>query len=335
MRYVIIGAGAIGGSIGGRLHQAGHDVVLVARGAHHAALRDHGLRLITPDGVHELAVPVVDGPDAIELTPDDVLVLAVKTQDAAAALDTWAARPVGGGPVGDGTAGELLPVICAQNGVEGERLALRRFRRVYGMCVWLPATYLEPGKITAHSGPYTGVLSVGRYPSGTDETIERIAADLESSNFLAPVRAEVMQWKYTKLVSNLINAVDAICGSTSGPAELALFERARAEANQVLDKAGIERVSDEEERALRRGNVEFKPTSDGPRGGGSSWQDLRRGNGSIEIDYLTGEIVLLGRLHNVPTPVNETLQRVANQLALERRGPGAMTAEELTALIDR
>lgn len=329
MRYVIIGAGAIGGSIGGRLHLAGHDVVLVARGAHHAALRDKGLRLITHDGVHELVIPVVDGPESIELTRDDVLILAVKTQAATAALDAWAASPV----AESGTAAELLPLVCAQNGVESERIALRRFRRVYGMCVWLPATFLEPGEITAHSSPYTGALTVGRYPGGTDETVERIAADLASANFLSPVREDVMRWKYAKLVSNLANAVEAICGSATGEAEQAIVRRARAEAAAVLDKAGIERVPADEEQALRKGRVSFGP-DDGSRGGGSSWQDLQRGNGSIEVDYLTGEIVLLGRLHDVPTPVNETLQRVANAFARERRAPGSMTGAQVTALID-
>jgi len=345
MRYVIIGAGAVGGSIGGRLHLAGHDVVLVARGAHYAALRDKGLRLTTQDGVHELTIPVVDGPESIELTRDDVLVLAVKTQAATAALGAWAARPVNGGGAADGTGGgtaggsgggtaaESLPLVCAQNGVESERIALRCFRRVYGMCVWLPATFLEPGEITAHSAPYTGALTLGRYPGGTDETVERIAADLASANFLAPVRTDVMRWKYAKLVSNLANAVEAICGTVSGEAEQAIVRRARAEATAVLGEAGIERVPADEEQALRKGRVSFGP-DDGSRGGGSSWQDLRRGNGSIEVDYLAGEIVLLGRLHDVPTPVNETLQRVANAFARERRAPGDMTGAQLTALID-
>ena len=62
MRYIIIGAGAIGGTIGARLFEGGHEVVLVARGAHHAALRDGGLRFATPDGTVTLPVPVVAGP---------------------------------------------------------------------------------------------------------------------------------------------------------------------------------------------------------------------------------------------------------------------------------
>lgn len=91
MRYNIIGAGAVGGAIGGRLAEAGHEVVLVARGAHHEALRDGGLRLTTPDGRHTHRLHVVEGPEQLgELREDDVLVLAVKTQDSTAAVETWA-----------------------------------------------------------------------------------------------------------------------------------------------------------------------------------------------------------------------------------------------------
>ena len=65
------------------------------------------------------------------------------SQDSVAVLTEWAGRPVAGG----GTAGHDLPVTCAQNGVANERFALRRFRRVYGMCVWLPAAHLAPGEV--------------------------------------------------------------------------------------------------------------------------------------------------------------------------------------------
>ena len=73
-RYVIVGAGAIGGAVGGRLHQAGRPVVLVARGAHLEVLRRDGLRLRTPTEDVRLEVPAVGGPDELELGVDDVLV---------------------------------------------------------------------------------------------------------------------------------------------------------------------------------------------------------------------------------------------------------------------
>lgn len=330
VRYIIIGAGAIGGTIGGRLFDSGRDVVLVARGAHYEALRDGGLRLVLPGGALKLPVPVVDGPEGLELRADDVLVLAVKTQDSVAALDAWAGLPV----VGGGTAGERLPVVCAQNGVAGERLALRRFRHVYGMCVWLPASYLEPGVIEASCAPLTGILHLGRYPSGTDALVERISADLKESGFDAPTPPDVMRWKYGKLLTNLGNSLQATCGPGEGADALAVWRRAVEEGEAVLDAAGIDRAGEAEQAELRGDRVQLQPINGTVRVGGSSWQSLTRGTGSIEADYLNGEIVLLGRMAGIDTPVNAALQQAANAFAREGRRPGDLTIPELTALID-
>lgn len=331
MRYLIIGAGAVGGTVGGRLAQAGHDVVLVARGDQHAALSGNGLRLRVPEGELTYRLPVVGGPRPLgELRPDDVLVLAVKTQDSVAALETWAAAPVAGG----GTAAERLPLVCAQNGVESQRLALRRFRHVYGVCVWLPSTFVEPGVVAAAGTPLTGILHLGRYPHGTDETVRRIAADLEKAHFEAPVVEDVTRWQYAKLLSNLGNALEAVSGPAGGPEAEALYARVRAEGAAVLDAAGIAYVSADEQRAVRGDKVTLVPLEGVPRGGGSSWQSLSRGAGTIEADYLNGEIVLLGRLHGVPTPLNELLQRLANEFARERRTPGSLPVDELVRLAD-
>ena len=67
--------------------------------------------------------------------------------------------------------------------------------------------------------------------------------------------------------------------------------------------------------------------------GGSSWQSLQRGVGAIETDFLNGEIVLLGRLHGIPTPANLTLQHLANELAAGRRPPGTHTEAEVLELV--
>ncbi len=328
MRYIIIGAGAIGAAIGGRLAGAGSEVVLVARGAHAEALRADGLRLTTADGPRVHRLPVVTGPAELgELRPDDVLLLAVKTQDAIAALDAWGDAEVAGG----GTAAQRLPVLCAQNGVESERLALRRFARVYGVCVWLPATFLEPGVVSALCAPLTGILHLGPAAGGTpDARARRIAADLEEAGFEAPVVEDVMRWKYAKLLGNLGNAIQATTGPEPDPAKAALLLRARREGEAVLDAAGIAYASGAEEAAARDGKVAQPP---GLRGG-SSWQSLRRGTGSIEADYLNGEVCLLGRLHGIPTPVNETLRHAANIFARQGLPPGAMPIADLTALAD-
>jgi 2-dehydropantoate 2-reductase len=330
MRYIIVGTGAVGGAIGGRLAEAGHEVVLVARGAQYEALRAGGLRLTTPEGTRTHPLPVVDRPDALDLRPGDVLLLAVKTQDSVAALDAWSGRPVAGG----GTAGERLPLICAQNGVESERLALRRFRYVYGCCVYLPASFVEPGSVVAMGSPQTGMLHLGRYPSGTDETVRAIAADLEKSKLLAPVVPDVMRWKYAKLLSNLANAIEAVTGVLTGDDGVALFRRALAEGEAVLAAAGIVATGKEEQDEVRSGKIRFDPFDGSQRSAGSSWQSLSRGTGTIEADYLNGEITLLGRLHGVATPVNDVLRQTANTFAREHRAPGSMTVAELTALAD-
>ncbi|MET9843735.1 ketopantoate reductase family protein [Streptomyces ossamyceticus] len=331
MRYLVVGAGAVGGAIGGRLAEAGHEVVLVARGAQYTALRDHGLRLRTPDGDRTHRLLTVDGPAALgELRPDDVLLLAVKTQDTEAALATWGPAPVAGG----GTAAERLPLVCAQNGVESARLALRRFRRVYGVCVWLPSTFVEPGVVSAAGTPLTGMLHLGRHPHGTDETAHRIAADLEKSRFEAPVVPDVQRWQYAKLLGNLGNALEALSGPVDGEEAEALYARVRAEGERVLDAAGIAYASGEEQRRVRGDKITLVPPAGAPRGGGSSWQSLTRGTGTIEADHLNGEIVLLGRLHGVPTPLNELLQRLANTFARERRPAGSMPVAELVRRAD-
>lgn len=334
MRYIIIGAGAVGGTVGGRLAEAGREVVLVARGAHAAALRADGLRLRVPQGELSYRLPVVSGPDELgTLRADDVLVLAVKTQDGEAALRAWSSAPVEGG----GTAAERLPLVCAQNGVEGPRQALRRFRRVYAVCLWLPATHVEPGVVSAPGAPLTGVLHLGRHPHGTDDTAHRIGADLEKARFEAPVVPDVARWQYAKLLANLGNALEALSGPVFGPAAdpgvEALFQRVRAEGEAVLDAAGIDCASAEEQQALRGDKAE--PVSlDGEPRHGSSWQSLSRGTGSIETDYLNGEIVLLGRLHGIPTPLNELLQQLADEFARERRAPGSLPVAELERLAE-
>ncbi|OON80710.1 ketopantoate reductase family protein [Streptomyces tsukubensis] len=333
MRYVIIGAGAVGATMGGRLAQSGREVVLVARGGHYEALRDRGLRLTTPDGEHVHRLPVVQAPAELgELRPDDVLVLGVKTQDCVAALDTWSVVPVAGG----GTAGERLPLLCAQNGVESERLALRRFRYVVGVCVWLPATHLAPGEVSAVCAPYSGMLHLGRYPVGAADmsgVLRSIASDLEGSHFLAPVVDDVMRWKYGKLLANVGNAVEAV----TGPMEPGnpLLDLAKEEAVRVYAAAGIDAVGETEQKEARADHLVPRELPGLPRGGGSSWQSLTRGTGTIEADYLNGEIVLLGRLHGVPVPANETLQRLADEFARDRRAPGSLDAGDVLALVEK
>ena len=123
-------------------------------------------------------------------------------------------------------------------------------------------------------------------------------------------------------------------GTVTGEDARALAARVRAEGAAVLDAAGIAYASVEEQKAVRGDKVTLVAVDGAPRGGGSSWQSLDRGTGTIEADYLNGEIALLGRLHGVPTPLNELLQHLADTFARERRAPGSMPLAELLRLAD-
>ncbi|MET8280100.1 2-dehydropantoate 2-reductase N-terminal domain-containing protein [Micromonospora sp. NPDC005174] len=326
MRYVIIGAGAVGGTIGVRLAQADRDVTLVARGAHLDAIRERGLTLRQPDGDVTARLAAVDGPGDRPLSPDTVLVLTVKSQDTEDALATWVDAPVAGG----GTAGERLPLVTAQNGVANERAALRLFADVHPICVWLPATHLEPGVVVANGHPHPGMLHIGRYPGGADDTDRAIAADLTAAGFVAPVREDVLRWKYGKLLSNLGNGLQALLGDDIPDA---LIERVRAEGIAALATARIPHTSPEEERAERGDLVQQRAVGGANRSGGSTWQSLARGTGSTEVDHLNGEIALLGRLHGVPTPANVAVQRAVRRATRERIGAGAFPLAELEKMI--
>lgn len=320
MRFVVYGAGGIGGVIGGRLAEHGHKVVLIARGAQYAAIRENGLRVESADHIVTLRIPTVQLPSEIEWTLNDVVLLTMKTQDTAAALQDLAAA-----------APPEIPVVSVQNSVENERLALRLFPRVYGVCVMCATNFLEPGVVQAWSSPVTGLLDIGRYPEGADSIAGDIAGALRSSAFQSEVRSNIMAWKYNKLLKNLGNAVEAVC-STRGRSN-PLTAAARREGVACLNAAGIPYISDEEE-AVRRGDLlRMQPVAGQTRPGGSTWQSLHRKSRNLEVDYLNGEIVLLGRLHGIPTPVNALLQRLANQMAREGKQPGSMAAEEVLAML--
>src|SRR5262249_32705363 len=182
------------GVLGARLHQAGHEVALIARGAHHAAIRDRGLRFESPDGVVDLPIAVHADPATVGIEAGDVVLLAMKSQDTEAALGALAAcAPVD------------IAIVCAQNGVANERAALRMFPAVYGMCVICPAQHLEPGVVVSSAVGVLGILDLGRWPAGVDATAERIAAALHDAQFECEPRPDIMRWKYRKLLKNLSN----------------------------------------------------------------------------------------------------------------------------------
>jgi 2-dehydropantoate 2-reductase len=322
MRYIIYGAGGVGSVIGGRLFHHGHDVVLICRGEHFSAIQRKGLTLKTPAQNLQLPIPVVKHPAEIQFKKDDVVFFTVKSQHSEQVQrDLYA------------TAGEQIPVVCAQNGVDNERRALRRFHRVYGMLVRLPATYLEPGIVLNHATPRGGVLDIGLYPKGTDHLAERIARELDTGGFTSLTEPNIMRWKYAKLLMNLRNALQAICGFDAPYTDIA--NRLKEEALACFQAAGIEFASEEEIIERSRDKYQRGEIDGSARTGSSSWQSLERGSPSIETDYLNGEIVLLGALNGISTPTNRLIQQVANHMVRERMNPGSITVEALQRMIDQ
>lgn len=320
MRYVILGAGAIGGAIGGRLFEHGHDVVLVARGAHLEALSRRGLELRDPERTAVLRIPTAPSPAEVDFGRDDVAIIAVKSQQTASVLvPLFVSAPAD------------IPVVCAQNGVANEREALRHFGNVQAMCVFMPATHIEPGVVEIPVSPLSGVLDLGRYPSGADAVSTRLAEALTESSYVSRADEKVMAAKYRKLLSNLSNAIEAASGTLDDEDARRLSRLAEEEALACYEAAGIEVAEKEAYEDRRRVLGELRQIDGRDFRMGSSYQSLQRATGDIEADWLNGEIVLLGRLHGVPTPVNALLQATANRMALERRAPGTIPAAELLA----
>ena len=288
--YVMYGAGAVGGVIGARLHLAGHEVTLVARGEHLSRIRSSGLVLESAEGRHVVTAAATHTAAELPWSADTVVVLTVKSHQTEAALTDLARF-----------APPDTPIVCAQNGVANEPAALRRFARTYGVTVMLPSQHLEPGLVVQACHPVPGILDLGRFPEGTDDVSERVAGDLRSAGFESLPRPDIMAWKYRKLVANAAGDVTAVLPDEADE----LRPRVRAEAEAVLSAAGIPVVSHEADLARRGDLLSYWGDLDGPN---SLGQSLTRGL-DTEVDFRAGEIVMLGRLHGVPTPLNERVQR--------------------------
>jgi 2-dehydropantoate 2-reductase len=322
-RYVVFGAGAVGGVVGARLRQAGHEVALIARGAHLEAIRSRGLRLLTPVEDVTLEIPAAADPAELGVGREgDIVLLAVKSQDTLGALDQLRAA----GATRSGREPPEVPIVCLQNGVENERVAQRRFADVYGAYVLAPTNHLEPGVVEATGAKLSGFLYFGRYPSGSDARCQALAETLSGARFVAGAVEDVMRLKHAKLLLNLANVVGALFADAPELSELE--ERVRAEGEAVLDAADIPHDDPHaSDRQTRWRDLGVAAIAGRIRGGSSSWQSLKRGTGAIETDYLNGEISLLGRLHGVPTPLNDALCRLADAHARRGGGPGELTVD--------
>ncbi|HEY41729.1 MAG TPA: 2-dehydropantoate 2-reductase [Dehalococcoidia bacterium] len=319
MRVIIYGAGAIGGVVGGHLALTGTEAVLIGRPGHVNAVNQHGLRFITPTGTHDLRIPAVTAPDQIEFTPDDVVLLCVKGQNTDEALrDLHAA-------IAD------VPVFCFQNGVRNEEIAASYFPRVYGTMVRVGGVYINDGEVTARRDP-PGWLIMGCYPTGTDNLVETVAERLRAAGFFVLVTPDVMPYKWGKLMGNLANSIVAITSTRDGDFDR-IFRATQEEAQELLAQAGIRWVSNQQlaeewpDSAVRpRSVLQVDAQS-------STWQSLSRRQGTVETDFLNGEIVRLAERLGTRAPINEALLRIMQEMAANREPPGKYTPTELCRMV--
>ncbi|SMD14656.1 2-dehydropantoate 2-reductase N-terminal domain-containing protein [Rhizobium sp. RU36D] len=322
-RYIIIGAGAVGASLAAQFELTGIDYALVGRGAQIRHIIDHGLTYQRPSGTRQIRLKAFDTADVPALGPADVLLLTVKTQDVAFALDAWAWRPLGE----RGETVSQLPIVTFQNGLAAEAIALRSFPNVYGASILTPARYTETGKVVVGGHPQVAVVTIGRYPHGTDAIADRLAADLSRADYIAETTSDIRRWKAAKLTHNVRNVIELFQGPETlrGAISTEIVEEAKA----VLAAAGYTLASPAE-RKVSIADWRIAENSGIEPGQQSTWQSFKRG-ASSEVDYLNGEIVLLGRLNGIATPYNQAAQELAGRAAQAGSFSSPLSIETLLA----
>ncbi len=333
MRFIICGAGAIGGVIGGQLAKAGKDVILIEKIPDHvAALRQHGLQLRGVHGNHTLNLPVVMQASEVDFRADDAIFLAVKSFHCDAACQE----------LRQATSLEL-PVFCSQNGVRNEETAARYFQHVNGVMVLIGAKRLEPG-VVVHTG--NGPVGVGTFPDGLSQAAKDVAAALDETDLAVYTTEYVSRHKWNKMLMNLNNATMGLTGFASQEARSQMEARlwladVYEEGTRILQAAGIEYegppgMGDIEERIRELRDPNFDPgvpEDDELKGRASLWQDLYHQRGEVEADYFNGEIVRLGRQHHVPTPYSSLLVDLIKEMAAAQELPGKYTIRQLRDLL--
>jgi 2-dehydropantoate 2-reductase len=305
MRVAIMAAGAVGGYFGARLAQAGHDVVFFARGAHLEAIRRDGLKIESARGdLHLKDVQVTD--KATGLAPVDVVLFAVKLWDTESAAEII--KPIVTGNT---------RVIVVQNGIDGPDIVgsiVGKDRVVPGLAQ-ISATIKAPGVIE-HPNPYHS-LTFGHWDAREDAIVAAFAEAGKNAgvDFLVSKKIERDLWvKFILLVtmSSVTSVTRLPIGATrNDPDGKKMIQSIVAEVAAVGRARGV----DLDDGAVERGQAVVLGVPETTRASMSF--DLERGN-RLELDWLAGRIVSLGRELNVPTPVCETIYAV---LKPYRMGP--------------
>lgn len=223
-----------------------------------------------------------------------------------------------------------IPIFCFQNGVRNEEIVSKYYPRVYGVSVEAGVGFTRDGEVISRGDP-PGRLIVGRYPDGTDALVESVAAKLRNAGYEVVVTPEIMPYKWGKLIVNLINAVSAIT-NTAGDETNRITRAAQREGSEILAQAGVHWIPMKE--PPRRPTSAAQPDKY-PFGTslGSTWQSLTRRQGTVETEFLNGEIVRIATKLGKRAPINETLLRVTEEMAANRELPGKYTPAELAKLL--
>jgi 2-dehydropantoate 2-reductase len=297
MRIAVIGAGGVGGAFGAALAKAGADVTFVARGAHLKAMQQNGLRIEGGRGETILS-PTQATDDPATIGPVDFVLFCVKLWDVESAGE--AIKPL----IGPDTA-----VIPLQNGIDSsERLIpILGARAVMGGVAQISATIAEPGVIR-QVGTFMRLI-FGELDGGQSARGNAFLAMCQKAGFDATHSDKILTELWMKFILLASNA--AMTASTrtplgvlrEDPAINPLFARAYAEVAAVGRAKGIAIPDDAVEKTIGF-NRNAPPTMMA-----SMAHDLIRGT-RIELPWLSGKVVSLGKELGVPTPVHEILYAV-------------------------
>jgi 2-dehydropantoate 2-reductase len=310
LSIAVFGSGAVGGYFGGRLAEAGEDVRFIARGAHLAAISEHGLRVSSVDGDF-LVHPARVTDDPARVGPVDVVLLGVKAWQVPGTADSM--RPL---------VGERTFVVPLQNGIEAPgqlAAALGRDRVLGGLCHVL--AYLgSPGHIR-HTG-VTPHIAFGELDGSGSARVEALReAFSRTRGISAEVSTDIGVAMWSKFL--FITALGGVGAVTRAPIGVI---RGQPESRELLRQAlqEIYAVAVRNSIALPEDTVEKTLAFiDGlPAAGTASMQRDILGGRPSELEAQVGAVVRLGERLGIAVPVHRTIH--AALLPLERRARGEL-----------
>jgi 2-dehydropantoate 2-reductase len=307
MRVAVVGAGGVGGGFGAALAKAGADVTFIARGAHLAAMKAHGLKIQGPRGDTHLApTQATDDPSSIGVV--DIVLFCVKLWD----IESAGAhiKPLIGSNTG---------VITLQNGIDAHErlLPILGSGAVMGGVAQISASIIAPGVIQ-QVGTFMRVI-VGELDGKRSERAEAFLALCQKAGFEATLSEAILTelWmKFILLASNagIMSLARQPIGQLRDDPDLQpIFQAAYQEAIDIGRAKGVALPADALERVL-----EFTKHLP-PAMKASMALDLDRGN-RLEVPWLSGKVAELGRQFGIPTPTHSMIHAMLKPYAMGTKG---------------